>query len=283
MSKLSLLLTGLRRSSVGMSLAAWYFRPAADDGRKYHYRRFIVAAYERSGSTMLVSALDGHPDIRCYSEVFNQRHPMFMAMGLPEGSRWLDALRTRDPSGFVRRFVFRGYADHVTHVGFKVFPEHARDQRFAATIATLFEGPDVGIIHLRRRNKLAMYLSRVRARQTSAWTSARSEHYSDAALRLDPTECIAQLEALSREEAEFARLFAERPHLTLDYEDILAAPDVAYQRSLDYLGAAPAQLTPRIAKQRSRPLREVIENFDELARVHGNGPFAHCFTEDEIR
>ena len=44
--------------------------------------------------------------------------------------------RADSPNTGWRNAGFRGYADHVTHVGFKVFPEHARDQRFAATIAT---------------------------------------------------------------------------------------------------------------------------------------------------
>ena len=257
------------------------YGPRGLRGQERSYRKFVIAGYQRSGSTMLVSALDGHPAIKCFSEIFNFEYPMFMTDGYPEGGRWLTLIRNHFPAQFLNAFVFRGYPAAIMQVGFKVFPPQATNPRFAATVKDLFGDPAVAIIHLRRRNKLAMYLSFLRASQTNEWGFDGSTRPVVPPVRIEVGACRAAFEQLARAEDAFARLIAGREHFALDYEDIVSAPDDVYRRLLVFLGVPWCRLTTRTHKQRSLPLRTSITNFDELADAFAATPWASCFEHDD--
>ncbi len=266
----------------GSALASCLYFPRGVAGRSRSYRRFVIAAYARSGSTMLVSALDGHPQVKCYSEIFHGDHAMFMTAGYPEGNAWIERIRRHSPQRFLDTFVFRGYKPRIQQVGFKVFPDQARDRRFAASVRALLSDHDVCVIHLRRRNRLAMYLSLVRAQRSDAWTTFRSERYDESPLRLEPEACREAFEAHAADEAFFAGLLAPRPHLEIFYEDVMAAPQRLFETVTAYLEVDESEFAPRIGKQRSTPLRAAVENFDELATAFAGSEYANCFAEDEV-
>ena len=104
-----------------------------------NYRRFILVTPPRSGSTMLTWTLSQHPALVSYGEIF---HESFIGWGkepapsLMSESR-LDRLRRDDPLKFLSTHIWRGRAQSVKAVGFKVLYNQilSSDNR---TLADLF-------------------------------------------------------------------------------------------------------------------------------------------------
>src|SRR3954454_17120767 len=72
-------------------------------------KRFVITCLARTGSQLLVSLLDGHPSIRCESEVLRARHPRVAPHVFLESRAFLARLRQRS-----RAYGFKGlYFDLV--------------------------------------------------------------------------------------------------------------------------------------------------------------------------
>jgi len=50
------------------------------------YRGFVIIGKARSGTTMLVSAINEHAGVLCYGEVFHHLGPSFGVLGMPDRS-----------------------------------------------------------------------------------------------------------------------------------------------------------------------------------------------------
>ncbi|MFN3241874.1 MAG: sulfotransferase [Planctomycetota bacterium] len=94
-------------------------------------RRFIILASQRTGSNLLRSLLDSHPDVTAYAEVFLKDHSWFENQHGPKDSPALVAERDADPVAFAQKHVFRDYEESVKAVGFKLFYQHAPEGEHA--------------------------------------------------------------------------------------------------------------------------------------------------------
>lgn len=223
--------------------------------------RFVVLAAPRTGSNLLCTLLDSHPDVLCHHEIFN-----------PDGVFYATSLRGRfqlgscterdaDPLEFLDR-VWKAELGRAA-VGFKM----TRGQ--AAVVMDAVVG-DAGVkkIVLRRRNAVKTYVSERIAQQTGCW-----EAYSNAELPARTPRIRVDPRALSEHVEMNARFYAvlERAMTAtgqgwhgLDYEDVF---DGGCQRGLlDWLGVSvDVELRPASVKQNDRDLRQLIDNYQELS------------------
>lgn len=245
------------------ALAEYLLRP---DRRGDHtgYSRVLILAYQRSGSTMLVTALSSHPRCVCYSEVFNERTSMMWGRGLADGSRLLNQYRDRCPDRFLERLVFGGYEPGIEAVGFKAFPGHVRDARFARVLEALIAAPDVRLLHLKRWNRLAQVLSLVRAHQTGVWHDHGSAREDRTPLRIEPATCERAFREMAADERYFDRLVAGRPVLPITYEDMAREPAAWFERVQSWVGLPVHRIEALVRKQRRTVLPAAIANYDEL-------------------
>ncbi len=224
--------------------------------------RFVILAAPRTGSNLLCTLLDSHPEVLCHHELFNP-NGIFYALEYRDGSLDLGSMeaRERDPFGFLQRIW--EHPQGASCIGFKM----TREQN-AAIMQSLIEDPGVLKILLHRRNRLKTFVSEELARQTDRWeVYARDELATDTPrLHVDVESFMAHCELNERfyQEIQHALRSGRQPWIETAYEDILATPE--HVRLLEFLGveATRAKLSQSSIKQSDTDLRTHIENFREL-------------------
>ena len=250
--------------------------------------RFLVLGMPRTGSTLLLTGLSQHPQIRAYGELFHQ------VRSEREGSHALirDGLpicfdeNQDDAIQFLDSEVFCPVPSEIRAVGFKLFGEHVKCSGTERLFSRLKEAyPDVKIIHIRRPNYLDVLISREMAKATRNWIklvdAADAEKSFEPAPRpqrkafhIDPSTASAFFENM-RLVDDFFREFFQGPNyhevlyqnLAADYEGQLNA----VYRHLGVDAHRPRQMT---AKQIESPASGLISNMGELRTYFRGTRFA---------
>lgn len=248
------------------------------------YVRFVILCRNRTGSNMLKSALDSHPGMVVYGELF--RRP-----GIVGWDRWphvgplfarsprLAMVAKRDPIGFLQKHVFRRYEPAVRAVGFKIFYDHAHQPGWEPTWSWLEAQKDLSILHLKRRNMLHTYLSLVRARRSWRWIARPGDDGENGPIVLDFNECRAFFRRTRRWETEYGERFSDHPVMEVCYEDLVRDFPGEIARVQRFLGVPDEPVRPRTRKQAAIPLTEAIANYGELQERFADTPWA-CFFDD---
>jgi hypothetical protein len=278
------------------------------------YVRFIIVCDARTGSNMLVQALNSHPRIVCFREIFNWQLPAvdYAADGFGTSATEDVALRQGDPARFLRTRVFAAHDPATAAVGFKFPYPHfwgypGMRERLAADAA-------LRIIHLQRRNAFRSLVSRKIALATERWAEdpqfdlrrrltpsrlgaaardpfgavartwrrrrARSAaHERKHGLAITPEECDEHFYRLSREVSGYDETFAAHEKITVWYEDLVESRDDVLETAQRFLGVEPQSLTITLRRQNPEPLRELVANYDALRARFAGTPHAMYFDE----
>ncbi len=233
--------------------------------------RFVILCLGRTGSSHLVDLLDSHPRVRCFAEILNETHPK----AAPEG--WIGGSGTDDACVHADQLLGEAGAgfDPPTAVGFKLpsnsLTDHPEIERWLAA------DPAVVVIRLRRRNTLALLVSRRLVRATLVSQSLYGS-YGEATVEIAPRDCLRALERIEAEDAELDALAAGHPVLDIDYEEL--GDPLALAQLQRGLGVEPEALTSRYERLRTRPLAETISNWEELADALAGTRFAGLLADD---
>lgn len=224
--------------------------------------RFIILAAPRTGSNLLCTLLNSHPEVLCHHELFNP-NGVFYALDYRGGT--LDfgsiAQRDREPFEFLQR-VWEN-PEGASCIGFKMTRGQNED-----VMRSLIEDAGVLKIVLHRRNRLKTFVSEQIARKTDRW-----EVYAKDELAIDTPRLHVDVEAFKAhcdlnehyyQDIEHALRSGQQPWIETAYEDILTATE--HGRLLEFLGvgATEARLAQSSIKQNDTDLRTLIENFQEL-------------------
>jgi LPS sulfotransferase NodH len=225
--------------------------------------RFVILAAPRTGSNMLCSMLNSHPQVLCHHELFNPAG-IHYALDHRAGESDLGspAERDRDPEGFLARLWQQ--PGGASALGFKL----NRDQNDTAFNAVLAD-PDIRKVVLIRRNRIQTFVSEAIAQETGRW-----ESYAFSDLRPYPGKIYVDVRQLrehaARNQAYHAALHERlaatgQQCLDVAYEDLAEPAEQA--RILQYLGVAPGMtaLRPATVKINARDLRDVVANYATLA------------------
>ena len=239
--------------------------------------RFVIFAAPRTGSNLLCSLLNAHPDILCHHGLFN-----------PDGIHWARgwqgscgfpggmAERDADPATFIE-FVWasRGTARAI---GFKM----NRDENDEAA-GVLLRDPSVLKILLRRRNRVRTYVSEEVARLTGMWESF--DLAADAAIPAVRVEADDLVRHGALNAAYYAAieetLQATRQGWFGTWYEALGDPG-ELAGILAFLGVeARAPLPAASHKRGTADLAAIVENFDELASaLRGTALLDDLYRED---
>ncbi|MDA1221108.1 MAG: sulfotransferase [Planctomycetota bacterium] len=238
---------------------------------------FVILGSERTGSNLLVGLLGQQPGIVCAGEMFNPR-------SIEEGTiSWIENhevhvdtdelvhLRGLSPDALCDRLLRDGAELGGDWAGFKLLYYHGLvDDRIVRFLA---DHPDIRVIHLRRRDRLARWLSFARAEAHDDWFTARRDNVEGGGPRsfeLDPVETVADFEWQPMVEERFAAVFEGRPVLEIDYEDFAADLAGTALRLADFFGREFGEMVPRSRKTGAKSARDGIANYRELlASVRG--------------
>jgi len=280
--------------------------PAAD---WTSYVRFIILSGARTGSHMLAQALNSSPKITCFREVFNhlQDFVQFDVEGYDNFSAETLSLRSRDPIRFLEERIFCPYPEGVQAVGFKF--HYGQFWGFPGLLERLVGDTGIRVLHLRRQNLLRMLVSLKLARATGVFMedtrrgvtlanlSKATRHPLKAAdrlrRRLRPPKAAgkgarARVTVSAEELFDFVvrtritaanhdGLFDEHPKLAVCYEDLVDQREDVFREAQSFLGIEPHPLFVTLRRQNPEPLRELIENYDELYGAFKDTPEAALF------
>lgn len=221
---------------------------------------FLLVADLRTGSTLLATALNQHPQIRCRGELF---HPEDLADNqFPGVTR--QALSSRE---LIARAL---NSDDVHAVGFRAIISHpnvSEQPQWADAWDIFRTWAALRVIFLRRRDPLAQYASICIAQKTGYF---HPEPQNSVLVPENRPKLHIDLEVLQQWIQERERLCALRRaqlegklSLEVKYEALTNDWSEQMQRIQNFLQVEPRPLAPVKRKQEQRPLSEVILNYEE--------------------
>lgn len=255
-----------------MSLATRGVRRAALVARRGAYRalslfghetyvRFIVLTRSRTGSNLVVSFLNSHPQVFSEGEIFAR-------------IQGRDAL-VRLKSAFGRQ------PRHIKAKGFKLFYYHPLDADGTVLWRELESMREIRVLHLTRRNVLRTLLSRKIAGMQDKWTATKYD--KSEVLRRRVHFSVQELEEGFRQTREWERVaearFHAHPMLKVTYEDLVRDPRQQNARMLEFLALDDLAPSTSLRKQNPEHLGSLIDNYSELKAAFGDTEWAAYFDE----
>jgi LPS sulfotransferase NodH len=226
---------------------------------------FVIVCTGRTGSNLLASSLDSHPDIICHHEVFNHEGiHVSLSFGGPQVPFGTVEDRNRRPWDFISRVYSLTYGSRA--VGFKIGP----DSLFNPVLLSLLLNRRVRKIVLHRHELLHVYTSTLIAQQTHIWSeTGKAESKQQPSIEVNPARFVRFVRR--------RRLFywivdaiisaTRQPHMKISYEEFTLDP-TAVKRTLEFLGVDPDQpLSACTVKQNSSRLADRITNYTELCEA----------------
>ena len=249
---------------------------------------FLILATARTGSTMLESMLNSHPDAIVGGELLN--HVLIEQSGeiywprksthheRVKNDERLKRLRSEDPVGFLSAIADLARSENYRVFGFKLLYDHG--QQCAPAVEYLANLPELRIVHLKRRNQLKRIISLHRAMQTGKWMTVRGEGSRERKpMTLDFDQCLFEMRAAAKVERQYDRFFLRQDRLEIWYEDMIGNPVVWGRRVQDFLGLESRELDAKTVKTGGGTLRDSIANYDELKSKFASTEWSHLFIE----
>lgn len=224
--------------------------------------RFIILSRSRTGSNMLVSCFNSHPNVYCEGEIFSKA----------DARVWRETLAS----------VFDTQPRHVKAAGFKIFYYHAKGEAGRPLWDELRGMKELRVIHLRRRNILRTIISRKLAGQNDEWLRRSDGCQGRGAgqkLALDPAELAEGFRQTREWEQRGAEMFSGHPMLDLCYEDFVVSPEAAFKPVTALLGVEYRTPVAETRKQNTAPLSALVVNYTELKSCFAGTEWAVFFDE----
>ncbi|MGA0419373.1 MAG: hypothetical protein ACO3P9_05015 [Phycisphaerales bacterium] len=209
--------------------------------------RFVILFPGRTGSSWLVSALDGHPRIDVRGEI--------LVAQTPDAQRRLVEERLGNPPAPGESRGFKTKLKDVADLD-------------ALRVAI---GTEVAVVHMVRRDLLRLAISTINARRlhrrTGRWNRA------DGVRALPPLDVeidvlLATIDECATAVATLADYIGSlaAPVLEVDYAEVVHDPEGLLRRVQQHVGGAPRPLASGVLKNTGTDLREAVADFDRLTR-----------------
>lgn len=139
---------------------------------------------------------------------------------------------------------------------------------------------DLMVIHLKRHNKLAIIASLFLAIETKRFLiHDPQDRVTERQVEIPTKSCEWHFNKISRHEKYYDDFFAHHKKIEVFYEDLVAQPTLVGSQILDFLGMPDRPLRSKVIKQNTRPLKDVIANYDELKVYFADTLWGQYFTE----
>jgi LPS sulfotransferase NodH len=244
------------------------------------YKPFIILGTARTGSTMLWSYLNSHPDILCMRGVYGSTKKINFGKfykELPEEyySDKLVKYRNNKPIEFLENYVYKSYAKPYKAVGFKYFYDHDRHLLNRNELVDFFkEKSYIKFIHIKRDNLLATLFSYKRALAQNQWTKANT----DFRTKISVSECNNYFLSIIENQRRFDQIFQDRI-LQVNYDELIQQAGETLIEIMNFLGVEKTSLRTETQKNNKIILADKIENYDELKDYFKNTNYEELFNE----
>lgn len=244
------------------------------------YEQFVIVGTARTGSTMLWSYLNSHPDILCLRGVLGSTNKVNFGKfygELPEEyhSSVLIKLRNERPVEFLENYVWKEYSKPYKAIGFKYFYDHDRHLSNKEEVISFFkENRAIKFLHLKRNNLLATLFSYKRALAQQQWTKTNTDYQTSITV----DECIDYFQHIHDSQKRFDELFTGRT-LQVSYDNLLNATERTLLEVLNFIGVKAISLTTETSKNRETKLSDCITNYTELKTHFISTDYGKYFNE----
>jgi LPS sulfotransferase NodH len=213
------------------------------------FRRFIVLSRSRTGSNMLISLLNSHPNIHAEGEIFREL----------SGRNYKDVLEK----------AFARQPFHVKAKGFKIFYYHPLDDESGGVWDALASLDDLYVIHLKRRNILRTLISRKIAGIQDVWAIKTTDQHSGTdRKKIAVTFTVDELSEGFGQTREWEQAgedtFRNHPLISIDYEDLVSHRESTFRKVTEFLGVRYLEPETNLRKQITKSMRETVTNYEEL-------------------
>jgi LPS sulfotransferase NodH len=249
--------------------------------------QFLVVCQARTGSTMLSTALQRHPEICAHGEVLNLRSDdrlEFYGLDYNTPGSIIDYLRQmlrRSPDEYIDQYVF--FNGRFKSVGFKFKYEELSNPLFLRAREYVLRRRDLKIIHMTRQNIWKRFLSEyIALNVTHVFNSVdKPIEVPPTTFHLDINVISDALEKTLQWQTQFRRLFYSHDSIDVTYESFTDNPNSEFKRVTDFLNVSPHNFFPSTKKiHNNQSVEQLIENYSEIKNHFSNTKFAHLFIEN---
>lgn len=226
------------------------------------FKRFIVLSRSRTGSSMLISFLNSHPNLRAEGEIFSKLN----------GQNYKDVL--------AKAFSKQPY--YIAAKGFKIFYYHPLDDESNVLWKDLMILDNLCVIHLKRRNIFRTLISRKLAGIQDVWRVPSSESLNAAnnnAVTFTPEELEEGFKQTREWEKQGDEMFRKNSMASVYYEDLVNDPEGAFLKITDLLSVHYLHPRTNLRKQNPERLRDLVINYDELKSAFSGTEWQPFFEE----
>ncbi len=247
---------------------------------RFSYQPFVILGTPRTGSTLLYSYLNSHPDILCLRGVYGSTNKINFGKyygELPEEyqSEELIKLRNERPVEFLDSYVFKNYSKPFKAIGFKYFYEHDKHLKNKNELVNYFEAnSNIKFVHLKRDNLLGALFSYKRALAQQQWTIADPDFKTIISIQ----ECSDYFQNILSNQKRFDTLFPERT-LQVKYDNLINEAEQTLKTVQQFIGVEVMNLTTETKKNKEIKLSEFIINYYELKTHFKNTDYQKYFNE----
>lgn len=219
-------------------------------------------AQGRTGSELLRSLLNAHPEVYCDGEILDHRRLVPTAF-----IRGRAASRGEAVYGFKAKIYQLTQTQEMHDPGAFLHGLHARHWR---------------IVYLYRRNILRQAISNIVAKKRRAFHRKAGDEPSFGKLHVDCGRLLVSMENRRRFLAEEREALGDLPRMDVVYEDDLLPPERQQQaadRVFAFLGLASAPIHTDHLKVTPPRLQDFVENYGEMAAVIVGSRFAEYLAD----
>lgn len=244
----------------------------------------ILLARQRSGTGVLNSIINAHPEVSCVGELF---HPNEIA----HKNNYFNFLSKKiqvDPTRALpaaNEINYHEFMAHIKSLGYKknilIDVKYSSTHHFNDYWHSTFDMPkflQLGkkdrrkILHLKRRNYLKTYISGRLAEQNKIWHTQEKSDIKITSMVLNETSLLNYIRSTARQVNNFDGYFRKYPYiLELEYEELFeengALSITVAEKIAAFLEIDPKPFettSPTLIKQTPNNLATVIENIDEI-------------------
>ena len=222
------------------------------------FKRFIILTRGRTGSNLLLSYLNSHPNVFAQGEIFSH-----IAQ-----KKWQNTLASN----------FKKQPPNIKAYGFKIFYYHPLDCKGDLLWDRLLKDHDLYVIHLKRQNILRSVISGKIASQQKVWSTALPVDEKEKTY-LSAKKLATAFKRTRHWEQTFAKRFSSHPTLDVYYEDLVSFKDQTYRKVTDFMDLAYVPPRTVLTKQNPEKARDLIENYDELKEIFNDTAWSAFFHE----
>ncbi len=215
--------------------------------KSYDYQKFVVIARSRTGSSLLISYLNSHPQIEAHGEIFRE-------LG-------------RKSSKQIWERLFTSKNKKLKYIGFKIFYYHPLNTDDRSVWDFLKNDKTIQIIHLKRENVLRTFISREIVEKTKVWKNKKYRNTTsieDKRIEIDVDKFLDTLSWTKKRERETAKTFSNHSFTEISYEELIANPQIVMNDIFSRFGLKPAKISTKLRRQNAERIEDLVINYSQL-------------------